>query len=99
MSDIHVGDRPVMRYTLVDEDGAAVDLSGATGKYIAIKSPRGGKTLYPATFTSDGTDGVIEARFVQPGPAGVWKGWGYVTGVDSFSGYSEVDIYPVLDTP
>lgn len=92
---IKVGNRTVFRYTLNDQDGDAVDISGATSKTIIFRSPHG--TLYErtATLTGDGTDGVLETRFTQPAPKGMWRAEVYVAGVDGFDGASATDIFPV----
>ena len=98
MSDIYVGNRTVFRFTVNDQAGAAVDFSGATLKQLRFKSPH--KALYAvaASFTTDGTDGVLEARFSQPAPKGLWEGYVYVEGVDGFNGRSGSHLFPVLDS-
>lgn len=45
--------------TLVDQDGTALDISGATTKEILFLAPDGGTLSKAATFGSDGTDGVM----------------------------------------
>ena len=92
---IKVGNKTVFRYTIKDQDSVAVDISGATSKQIVFISPYGAKSTYNASFTTNGTDGVLEARFPQPAPTGLWRAEVYVTGVDGFDGASVTDQFPV----
>ena len=72
MADIFVCDvGKVIRLT-VRENGAVVNVSGASTKQIKIKKPDGTTLAKGATFTTDGTDGkvqyVVESGvFSQPG--------------------------------
>ena len=97
-AQIHVSDIGVVfRYTITDEDGNAVDISGATTKQIKYRSPGGFTTTVAATFTSDGTDGVLEARTWTPpdNTRGLWTAQVYLAGVNGFSGHSEADQFSV----
>ena len=92
---IKVGNKTVFRYTLNDQDSAAVDISGASSKTIIFRSPHGTGYERTATLTNDGTDGVLETRFTQPAPSGMWRAEVYVAGVDGFNGASATDLFPV----
>lgn len=71
----------VFRATIKDENGDPVDVSGAATKKIKARAPSGNVKEYAASFTTDGTDGQIEAEdtnadFVDEN--GYWTYWGYV---------------------
>jgi hypothetical protein len=46
--------------TLVDSDGAAIDLSSTTQKQLVFKKPSGTTLTKTAVFYTDGTDGKIQ---------------------------------------
>lgn len=96
---IHAGDSGIVfRYTIVDQDGDAVDLSGATTKQIRFTSPTGIREDITASFTTDGTDGKVEGRTYTPASNGLYHAQVYVAGVDGFTGHSSIDSFPVLST-
>ena len=97
-AQIHVNDVGVVfRYTLVKEDGDAIDVSGASSIQIKYRSPGGELDTIDATFTTDGTDGVVEARTFKPLIfGGNWTAQVYLAGVSGFTGHSEIDQFPVL---
>lgn len=43
----------------VNEDDAALNISTATAKSIIIRKPDGTRTVYTATFLTDGSDSII----------------------------------------
>ena len=56
----------VLRVQIVDEDGAPIDISAATVKEILLLKPdKRTSLLKTATFTTDGTDGMIEYATVD----------------------------------
>ncbi len=57
--ELHVGDSGTTLRVTVEEDGAAVDVSGATAAII-LKDPSGNTAATAASFTDDGSDGQIE---------------------------------------
>ena len=60
MASIHSGDiGTVIELAVKDENGAALDISGATVKQMRMKLPSGTLLYKAATFTSTGTDGRI----------------------------------------
>jgi hypothetical protein len=79
-AEIHVDNEPTFEFTIKDEDGVVVDISGATTKEIIFKDPDGGSATGTASFTTDGVDGkmFVVAEADQLGTAGVWKWQGYV---------------------
>lgn len=51
----------VLRVQIVDEDGTPIDISAATVKEILLLKPdKRTSLLKTATFTTDGTDGMME---------------------------------------
>jgi len=92
---IKVGNKTVFRYTLKDADAEVVDISLATSMQIVFRSPYGTSYTYNASFTTDGTDGVLQYKFTQLAPSGLWRAEVYVTGVDGFDGASMTDQFPV----
>ena len=85
----------------VDKTGAIVDISyavGASDKKITLRKPDGTSTQVDATFTTDGTDGLLR-RLIAQGElddAGPWYVQSYLkfTGApvnfDGFSGIAEI---------
>ena len=63
--EIHKGDvATIMRVMIVDQDGVAVDLSGATTKDILFIGP-GRKITKETSFQTDGTNGVLDYVIVE----------------------------------
>lgn len=80
LAEVHKGDiGTVFRLTLTD-DGVAVDISGATTKQIIFEKPDGSLLTKAATFTSDGTNGMMFYAMLadELDQAGVWKIQGVV---------------------
>lgn len=66
--------------TIVDDNGDAVDISGATTKNIKFLKPDETAVTKTADFTTDGSDGKIQYETVDQDliPAGLWHIQGYV---------------------
>ena len=97
MADVHVGDiGTIIRLTIVDEDGDAVDVSGATTKQIVIGKPDGTVLTKAASFTDDGADGQIEYATVEGDLdiPGQWRAQGAVA-ITGWSGRSAEITIPV----
>jgi hypothetical protein len=70
-----------VRAHIIDEDGADIDVSGASTKQIKLRSPSGTVDTHTAAFTSDGTDGRIQyvtANAADLDGPGWWKAAAYV---------------------
>ena len=81
-AEIHYGDvGTTFILTITDQDGSAVDVSGASTKQIKFEKPSGADVTQTADFTSDGTDGKIEYTTVADdlNETGFWKIQGKVT--------------------
>lgn len=83
-----------IKATIVDQDGAALDVSGASTLQLLFLKPTGVLVTQTATLTGDGTDGIIQYVTVSGDldVPGVWKSQGYIvdagkqhkSSVDSF---------------
>lgn len=61
--------------TIKDQDGAVVDVSGASAKTITFRKPDGSSVTKNLSFTTDGSDGKVEYTF-QTGvldTVGLWQ--------------------------
>jgi hypothetical protein len=59
--EIHVGDiGTVFRVEVKNASGAVVDISSATSKTISFQKPDGTDVTQTASFTTDGTDGLLQ---------------------------------------
>jgi hypothetical protein len=58
--EIHVDDEPVWLLTIKDEDGVAVDISGATEKTAKFEPPGLATISKTPGFYTDGTDGILQ---------------------------------------
>ena len=69
-----LGSTPLLQVKIVD-NGAAVDISGATTKNIILTDPSGNSSDNTADFATDGSDGVIEFQCVAGtlDEVGRWK--------------------------
>jgi len=79
--EIHVGDiGTVIGMTIYDEQGAIVDVSSASVKYIIFYKHDGTTVNKSAEFTTDGTDGKIQYTTIAGdlNVGGIWKKQGYV---------------------
>lgn len=59
----HVGETPILRFTVRDQDDAVVDVSSASGagtKLVLMRKPDGTILSKTATFTTTGTDGKVQ---------------------------------------
>lgn len=60
-AEIHIGDKgTILRGTIVDENGAVVDISSATTLEMLLKPPVDAKMTKTAVFNTDGKDGKIK---------------------------------------
>ncbi len=66
--------------TITDDDGVAVDITGATTKSIIFLKPDGVSETKTAAFGSDGSDGIISYTTVAGDldTAGLWHVQAYV---------------------
>jgi hypothetical protein len=97
---IHNGDiGTIFRLTIVDTAGTAIDVSGASTKYIYFEAPNGTKTRKDAVYYTDGTDGIIQYTSVDGdiGQAGNWKIQGYIEPADG-KFFTRVTSFTVLST-
>ena len=91
-NEVRVGDIGT-RFKVTLKDGASVvSISSATTKQIILKKPDGTKLTKSATFSSDGTDGIMYYDTVSGDldVAGVWKLQGKVV---LTAGTFSTDIY------
>ena len=73
---IHIGDTGTQfRVTVHDCNSVAVDISDATAKTIIFKKPDGSTLTKPASFITDGSDGLIKYTAVSGDldAIGAWK--------------------------
>jgi hypothetical protein len=84
---IHMNDIGTVLQVTVKKSGAALDVSSATDMTILLQDPSGTKKQLTASFSTDGTDGLIEAKTVDGtiDAVGIWGVQGWVEfGTDSF---------------
>lgn len=64
--EVHLGDIGTIFRATIKEDDVALDISGATTKELTFKKGESGALLgpLPATFTTDGTDGLLEYKTI-----------------------------------
>ena len=79
--EIHVGDIGTIFEVTFKDGTAIVDISGATIKNIIFCKPDGTKVTKAGTFTTDGTDGLLQYTIVTGdlNLQGVWKIQGFIT--------------------
>ena len=85
-----------MKATITDQDGAALDVSGASTLQLIFLKPNGVQVIQTATLTSGGTDGIIQYVTVADDldVPGVWKSQGFV--IDAGKEHkSSVDVFHV----
>ena len=100
---VHVGDiGTIFRLTIVDEDGDAIDVSGATTKKIYFEKPDRTKIVRTATFYTDGSDGIIQYAVVDGdlNKSGDWQVQGWVDLADGefFSALGEFTVRETIYT-
>jgi hypothetical protein len=97
----HVGDTGLeFVVTIVDEDGAPVNVSAATEKLVYLTLPDGTVLTKTAAFDTNGTDGKIKYT-TQGGDLsarGTWKIQAYVAGAGGFSGSSREATFEVFSS-
>lgn len=89
--EIHVGDIGTLLRGTVKENGVAVDISSATVTNFKLKPPDGGTKTRPASFETDGTDGVL-IYYTDTGDldvSGNWKIQGYVE-IGVWKGHTDI---------
>jgi hypothetical protein len=94
--EIHVGDIGTV-FKITFKDGTSIiDISGATTKNIIFCKPDGTKATKAGTFTTDGTDGILQYTTVTGdlNIQGVWKIQGFIT-TTSGSWYSSIGYFEV----
>jgi hypothetical protein len=101
VDEVHLNDvGTIFRMTLVDSDGAAVDLSSSTQKQLIFQKPSGATLTKTAVFYTDGTDGKIQYT-TQSGDLdelGEWKWQAYIvnpvgswrSNIDKFRVYGNI---------
>lgn len=81
-AEIHVGDAgTAFRVTVLDENGAVINIATATTKEIWLRKPDGTTVLEKAaSLYTDGTDGIMQylTATTDLDTAGNWKMQGYV---------------------
>ncbi len=61
VGEVHKGDIGTIFEVTLEDGGVAVDVSSAVvTKDIKVKPPIGATKTFPATFKTDGTDGIIQ---------------------------------------
>lgn len=91
-NQIHVNDiGTIFRLTITDENGTAVDISGATTKTIYFRAPDNTLLTKAGSFYTDGTDGILQYTTVSGDidQVGEWNWQAYVK-LAAWEGYSEV---------
>lgn len=71
----------LIKVTILDENGAVVDISSATTKTITFKKPSSGTTVVKAaSFFTDGTDGILKYATIDGDldEVGTWRLQAYV---------------------
>lgn len=93
MSDqIHVGDIGTGFIVTIENDGASVDISGATTKQLIFLPPDNTEVVQIADFFTDGTDGILQYVTVEGdlNQSGSWRLQGFVVLPD---GEWHTDVY------
>jgi hypothetical protein len=90
MTTLHVGDYGATLEMTIEEDDAAVDISGATTIQIKLKAPDGRLLNKTATLSSDGSDGKMNYTLQQGDLSvpGKWRWQGYLAGVGGWTGHT-----------
>ena len=86
----------LIEYTVLDVDGDALDISGATTKKLIFKKPNGVVVSKDADYVSDGADGKLQYSSILGDltPYGKWEVQAYIvrSGLD---GRTEVETFEV----
>jgi hypothetical protein len=93
-----VGDFGTVIRLTVAHNGGPADLSGAAGVSIYLISPQKKQVIRTATFTTDGTNGQME-MVVEEGDLseqGSWGVYGFVQGLNGFTGFTSRSRFDVL---
>lgn len=103
MPNPHVGDNGTVFVIICrDQDNQVIDISDATDLKIAFKKPDGTTFSKTASFTTDGTDGKLQAVTTgsELDTEGEWNYQGWVDKV-GWEGYTDIlsfDLDPVVMT-
>lgn len=94
---VHLGDVGTIIRVTVTEDGSAVDLSTATGIQLRFRAPDGTVTNYTASFTTNGSDGVLQYALTADDidQVGLWEVRPYFT-LGTFTGHTSAVTFTVL---
>lgn len=97
MASPHVGDVGVLIRLTVRQDGAAMNISSALTKQIKIYKPSGEAVTRTGSFTTDGTDGKLEAvtESSDLDEVGKYRAVAYLA-IGSWSGHSSAGMFNVL---
>lgn len=87
----------LIEYTVLDTDGDALDISGATTKKLVFKKPNGVVITKDAEYVTDGADGKLQYASITGdlAPYGTWQVQAYIvrSGLD---GRTETGSFSVL---
>jgi hypothetical protein len=87
----------LIQIQVVDCDGTAVDISGATAKQMVLKKPNGESLTVNVDFVTTGVDGLVK-YVIQSGDldqVGSWKVQAIIT-VGAFIWHSNFESFKVL---
>jgi hypothetical protein len=98
MADLQVGNvGSVIRRTVKDQDGTAIDLSTASPKQFLIRRADGSVVTKSVSFTNSGTDGKVQYTTVAGdlNTPGLYRLQGKFT-VGASTYYTNIDTFQVL---
>ncbi len=96
---LHLGDTGTeLVVAVTDQDGEAVDISGASALTIYLTKPDGTVLPKTATLDTDGEDGLMVYVTIAGDLSvkGTWKIQGYVTGAGGWSGSTREAAFEVF---
>lgn len=95
-NEIHVGDIGTTFRVLVKDGSDVVDISSATTKQILFTKPSTDTLTKDASFTTDGSDGLIEYDTLSGDldESGIWKIQAYLV-LSGGSWHSDIAIFKV----
>jgi hypothetical protein len=86
----------VIEYTVLDDEGVALDISGATTKKLYFKKPNGVVISKDAEYVSDGSDGKLQFSTTAGdlSPYGKWSCQAYLvkSGLDGRTAKAEFSV-------
>lgn len=97
---IHVGDTTVLEVTVVDQAGAAVNISAASALTIYLTKPDRTVLTKTASLVTTGADGKMQyaALTTDFDTPGVWKIQGRVAGAGGFTGSTREASFTVFSS-